>query len=230
MNNGGNICGFNLSNAGDLSMIPGSIQKLSNGDAGPAEILFKPDGSFLVVTEKNTNRICTFKVSSMGVAGTPMVNPAYSETPFGFVFTGDNQLIITNAYGGSPGLSVVTSLSLGSDGVPGLTNAVPTMQTSVCWVTLSKEQDYAFAANTSSNTISSLHIGVKNRLELVNAAAAKSGVSPTDIILSTSGDFVYNINSMSHSISEYKVLPKGGLMNLGQITDIPSYAAGLAVY
>ncbi|MEO5999031.1 MAG: beta-propeller fold lactonase family protein [Chitinophagaceae bacterium] len=230
VNGGGNICGFKVSGMGDLSMIPGSMQKLSNGDAGPAEILFQPDGSHLVVTEKNTNKICTFKVNSMGVAEAPVVNPAYAETPFGFVIAGVNQLIITNAFGGAAGKSVISSLSVGDNGVTGLTSSVPNMQTSVCWITLTKDEDYAYVTNTSSNTISSLHIGAKNRLELVDATAAKTGTAPIDIIVSSDAKFIFNVNSMSRSISGYKIMPTGGLKNVSEVMDLPASAAGLAVY
>ncbi len=230
VNSGGNICGFKVSNNGDLMMIPGSTQPLSKGDAGPAEIMFQPDGSHLVVTEKNTNKICTFKVTGTGAAEAPVVNPAYSETPFGFTIAGDNQLIITNAFGGNAMQSVITSLTVGATGVTGLSSAVPTQQTSACWITLSKDQDYAFVTNTMSNNISSLHIGAKNKLQLVDAAVAKTGANPTDIELSGNGEYIYSMNSGSHSISQFQVLPKGRLLSMGEVTGMPAFAVGLAAY
>ena len=230
VNSGGNIRGFKVSGMGELAMIPGSNQPLSKVDAGPAEILFQPNGSHLVVTEKNTNKICTFKVTSTGSAEAALVNPAYSETPFGFAIAGENQLIVTNAFGGGASQSVISALTVGANGVTGLSNAVPTQQTSACWVTLTREQDYAYVTNTMSNNISSLHIGAKNKLELVDAVVAKTGMNPTDIILSGNGEFIYNLNSVSHTISEYQVLPKGRLLNLGEVTEIPPAAAGLVAY
>ncbi len=230
VNSGGNICGFKVSANGDLMMIPGSTQPLSKGDAGPAEIMFQPDGSHLIVTEKNTNKICTFKVTSTGAAEASVVNPAYAETPFGFAIAGDNQLIITNAFGGGAMQSVISSLSVGASGVTSLSSVVPTQQTSACWVTLTKDQDYAFATNTMSNTISSLHIGAANKLELVDAAVAKTGATPTDIVLSGNAGYIYNMNAGSHSISQYQVLPKGRLLSMGEVSGMPAFAVGLAVY
>ncbi len=230
VNSGGNICGFKVSNSGGLEMIPGSTQPLSKGDAGPAEIMFQPDGSHVIVTEKNTNRICTFKITSTGTAEAPVVNPAYAETPFGFAIAGDNQLIITNAFGGGAMQSVISSLTIGVTGVTSLSSALPTQQTSVCWVALTKDQEYAYATNAMSNTISSVHIGAKNQLELVDASVAKSGTSPTDIVLSGNAEYIYNMNSVSHSISQYQVLPKGRLLSLGEVAGMPPFAAGLAAY
>ena len=230
VNNGGNISGYKISSSGQLTMIPGSIQPLSRGDAGPGEILFQPDGSHLVVTEKATYKICTFKVNSTGAAESAVVNPSYSETPFGFAFAGDNQLIITNAYGGNAGQSVITSQTIGDNGITTLASAVPTQQTSACWVTLTKDQEYAFATNAMSGTISSLHLGGKNRLELVDGAVARTGTSPTEIILSGNAEYIFNLNSASHSISGYQILPKGRLLNVGETTGLPPAAAGLAAY
>jgi 6-phosphogluconolactonase (cycloisomerase 2 family) len=230
VNGGGNICGFKVSGIGELTMIPGSTQPLSRGDAGPAEILFQPDGSHLIVTEKNTNKICTFKVSSTGVAETSVVNPAYAETPFGFAIAGDNQLIITNAFGGNATQSVITSLTIGSTGITGLSSAVPTLQTSACWIALTKDQDYAYVTNATSATISSLYIGAKNKLELIDPAVAKTGLAPTDIVLSGNAGYIYNMNSASHSISQYQVLPKGRLLSMGEVTGMPAGAVGLAAY
>lgn len=230
VNAGGNISGFSINASNQLTAIPGSTQPLSRADAGPGEILFQPDGSHLVVTEKTTNRICTFRVNGQGAAEAAVVNPAYSETPFGFTFAGNNQLIITNAYGGGAGQSVITSMSLESNGSTVLGNPVQTQQTSACWVTLNKDQDYAFATNAMSNTISSLHIGAKNTLELVDGAAAKTGMGASEIVLSGNPDFLYNLNGGSHSISGYQVLSMGRLLNLGETTGLPLTAAGLASY
>ena len=57
----GNIAGFRLEH-GRLSAIANSSRPLSGSAAGPAEISFDPSGRFLVVTEKNTNRLSTYAV------------------------------------------------------------------------------------------------------------------------------------------------------------------------
>lgn len=77
----GNIMGFHLSH-GKLSMIPDQIRPLSNTSAEPAEIAFNPDGDILVVTEKSTNIIDTYKVDSNGIANGPITHASNGPTPF----------------------------------------------------------------------------------------------------------------------------------------------------
>src|SRR5262245_13138133 len=61
------IRGFRLGPSG-LHPIPGSSRSLSGSGVGPAEISFGLGGKVLVVTEKNTNLIDTFRVGASGKA------------------------------------------------------------------------------------------------------------------------------------------------------------------
>jgi 6-phosphogluconolactonase len=51
------------------------------------------------VTEKATNLIDTYFVDQNGVASAPLVNASAGETPFGFAFSRDRHLIISEAFG-----------------------------------------------------------------------------------------------------------------------------------
>ena len=113
----GNIAGFNLSDDGQLSAIPGSIQPLS-GTTAPAQISFNPTGSALVVTEKSTSLIDTYTVDSDGVATGPTTHPSSGTTPFGFAFDNKGQLIVSEAAGGPSGTSAVSSYSLSNADAP----------------------------------------------------------------------------------------------------------------
>lgn len=229
VNGGGNICGFKIASNGWLSKIEGSSRLLSSETAGPAEILFKPDGSALVVTEKMTNKILIFKVNSNGVAQPPTLHPAEAETPFGFVFAGNEYLIITNAFGGAPGKSTVTSFSVKGNNV-NLKSNIPINQAAACWVVLTKHEDFAYVTNTASNSISSLEVKSNGMLHLVDSIAAKTGKSPTDICLSGNAAFVYNVNEMSGTIGEYRILPNGRLHPIGDVSGLPMSAVGLAAF
>jgi len=229
VNAGGNICGFKISSNGHLAKIEGSSKALSSPTAGPAEILFKPDGSLLVVTEKATNKIVTYKLNAEGVAQAPVVYPAHAETPFGFVFAGNDHLIVTDAFGGRPGESVVTSLLIGNNNVT-LKSYVPVHESAACWVVLTKKEDFAYVTNTASNTISSLRVESDGKLHLVDSVVAKTGKSPTDICLSGNAAFIYTVNEMSGTIGEYRILPHGRLHPLGDVSGIPTSAVGLAAF
>jgi 6-phosphogluconolactonase len=230
VNDGGNICGFKIAGNGMLSKIEGSSQSLTMPTADPAEILFKPDGSALVVTEKATNKIVVFKVNNGGVAQPGQMHPAQAETPFGFVFAGSKYLVATNAFGGAPNASTVTSFSVEANGSVNLISNIPDHEAAACWVTLSKNEDYAFVTNTGSNSISSLKVGNDGSLQLLDSVAVATGGAPTDIIISSNGKFAYNVNSMSHTIGQYKVLHNGRLQSLGDLAGLPAAAQGIVAF
>src|SRR5215213_2743025 len=89
LNEGGtpNITGFTVSDKGKLTPLAGSTRPLAGGSAAdPAEVRFSPDGTLLVVTEKDTNIIDTYTVGAEGLASAPAANPSNGVTPFGFEF------------------------------------------------------------------------------------------------------------------------------------------------
>jgi 6-phosphogluconolactonase len=229
VNMGGNICGFKIAPDGWLSKIEKSSQPLSSENAGPAEILFKPDGSSLVVTEKMTNKILIFSVNADGVALPAVQHPAEAETPFGFVFAGSKYLIVTDAFGGMPGKSVVTSLAVNGNNV-NLKSNVPINQAAACWVVLTKNEDFAYVTNTGSNSITSLAVASNGELHLVDSIAAETGKTPTDICLSGNAAFVYNVNAMSGTIGEFRILPNGRLHSLSDAEGLPLSAVGLVAF
>ncbi|MFZ0958539.1 MAG: beta-propeller fold lactonase family protein, partial [Candidatus Sulfotelmatobacter sp.] len=60
------VVGFNLDREGKLKPIDGSLAYLSTGNSGAASLSFSPDGQFLLVTEKLTNKIDAFHVQING--------------------------------------------------------------------------------------------------------------------------------------------------------------------
>ena len=115
----GNISGFSISNRGKLKPLDGSTRSLSNGGSGaapgPAQIQFSNDGDSLVVTEKGTNLIDTFAVDDDGIAAEVVTHPSAGMTPFGFAFGKRGDLIISEAFGGAPGASALSSYDLDDD-------------------------------------------------------------------------------------------------------------------
>src|SRR5439155_25216085 len=101
----GNIAGFMIASDGTLAPLPGSTRPLSAAAVGPAQIQFSPDGRLLVVTEKATNLIDSYVVGPDGLAAGPTPQPSAGATPFGFDFDKRGHLIVSDAFGGAPGLS-----------------------------------------------------------------------------------------------------------------------------
>ena len=124
------IAGFTVNGDGTLSPLAGSVQGLSGGGTGPAQISFTPWGDALVVTEKATNRITTFLVDEDGLPGPAVVNDSAGPTPFGFDFDRYGHLLVSEAAGGAPDASSLSSYEIQEDGtLVVLASAVPTTET-----------------------------------------------------------------------------------------------------
>ncbi|HEX5689870.1 MAG TPA: beta-propeller fold lactonase family protein, partial [Roseiflexaceae bacterium] len=160
----GNISGFQFDD-GQLEPIAGSTQPLSNGGSGaapgPAQIQFSPDGDLLVVTEKATNLIDVYAVDDEGQASAPQTHASSGATPFGFAFDKRDHLIVSEAFGGAPGASALSSYDVEDDALETITGTAPTHQTAACWVVVTRNGRYAYATNTGSNNISAYRIDRK---------------------------------------------------------------------
>ena len=107
-----NISGFRLRNNGNLEPIPNSTKPLSATSTGPAQISFVNYGKVLVITEKATNKIVTYTVNEWGIPVKMNSITSSSPTPFGFAEAGDRNIFVSEAVGGAPGASVLSSFEL----------------------------------------------------------------------------------------------------------------------
>jgi 6-phosphogluconolactonase (cycloisomerase 2 family) len=228
----GNITGFEMTHEGRLKPIKGSTQPLSNDGEGaapaPAQISFSPDGETLVVTEKMTNLIDTYRVKD-GAASAPDTHPSAGMTPFGFDFSRRGILIVSEAFGGAPGESALSSYRVDDDHFETLSPSVGTTQTAACWVIVSKDGRYAYTTNAGSGSISSYRVAQDGSISLKDATAGKTGEgsSPIDLALSKNGRYLYSLNSGAHSISAFMVKEDGSLMKIDEFS-VPEGAVGLA--
>lgn len=228
----GNISGFRIRENGSLSPLDGSIQPLSNGGAGeapgPAQISFSPDGDILVVTEKATNLIDTYEVRD-GIASAPVTHTSAGATPFGFAFGRRDHLIVSEAFGGAPEASALSSYKVDDNELEVISASVGTTQTAACWVVVSKNGKYAYTTNTGSGSISSYRIGKDGSLTLLNPTAGLTGMDsrPIDMALSQNGRYLYALGAGSDTISIFQVKEDGSLKSLGSIS-VPDGAVGLA--
>ena len=233
LNAGGveNITGFTISSAGALTQLAGSSRPLSGTGVGPAQVGFDPSGSSLVVTEKNTNRIDVYAVSGSGYASAPVVNVSAGQTPFGFAFNQQGVLIVSEAFGGAVDASAVSSYTLGGNGSLNVISAsVPTTETAACWVAVTNNGKFAYAANTGSASVTGYE--VRNAgLDLLNAdgKTGNTGTTPIDAAVSRNSQFLYTLTAGSHAISAFSVRQNdGSLTNVSGAYGLPVGTIGLA--
>ncbi|MEJ7587388.1 MAG: beta-propeller fold lactonase family protein [Ferruginibacter sp.] len=226
-----NIHGFRIGQDGSLTHIEGSMQALSGMAVDAPQISFTPNGDWIVVTEKATNTIGTFRVKNNGTVSPGIFTPSVGQTPFGFDFARGRFMIVTNAVGGAPGASSVTSYTNLGNGIPKDVNgAIPNGQGAACWMAVSAYGRFAYATNTASNNISSYYVAPWGALYLIQAVAGKSGLGPLDIVVAANNYHVYALTTKSNSISAFSRKLLGGLQSITGVEGIPSSATGLAIY
>ncbi len=219
----GNISGFALDNDGGATAIPGATRSLSGAAVGPAEVAFSPDGRWLAVTEKTTNKIDVYAVGSDGLATGPTPQASAGTTPFGFAFGLRNELLVSEAAG------TASSYVLGANGILTVTSgAVATHQGAPCWLVVTNNGRFAYTANAHSGTISGFAVGTDGSLTLLDAGGSTANVGPGNIDLATSanGRYLYQLRG-SGPIVALRVEPDGHLTVLGRVGNMPGSVAGL---
>lgn len=228
----GNVAGFR-NRHGMLEPVAGSMRGLSvAGGAGPAQVGFSEDGDAIVVTEKATNRLTSYRVKGDGGIRAPVVTSSAGVTPFGFAFNRRNRLVVSEAAGGAPGASTVSSYRFDNIApeLPRLVSpAVPSGQTAACWVAVTPDGRYAYVTNTGSSNVSSYRIAPDGELALLQANAGDTGAgsAPLDAATSPDGGHLYVLNGKTFTISSFKVKDDGSLAARPLTGGLPATAVGL---
>ena len=221
----GNISGFHLGPRGTLDALPGSTRPLSGGATNPAEIAFAPDGRMLVVTERDSNMIDTYRLDFFGRAEGPNAQASSGPVPYGFAFGRDGNLIVSEA-----GTNTVSSYRIDSAGdLRAVSASVATNQMAPCWVTIGGNGHFAYTTDAASNAITGYRIGNNGELTILDAdgLTAATGPHPTDMAVSGNGRFLYARNG-DGTISAFQVSSTGALSPLGTFGTLPASATGLA--
>jgi 6-phosphogluconolactonase len=224
------VTGFYLKDNGQLSPLPNSRKALSSTTTAPAQVQFTPDGRYLVVTEKATNVISTFPLKYDGYLGNRITNPSAGKTPFGFAFDRKSHLLVSEAAGGAPNASSLSSYRIPGNGrFQVITAAAKTNQSAACWVVVSKNGEYAYVSNTGSDSLTGFKILENGGLKPLNAdgKTAVTGAGPIDMIFSRNGRFLSSLNAKSGTISTFRMLDGGGLTATSTLEKLPTTATGL---
>ena len=227
----GNISGFRLRDDGTLQPIPHSTRPLTAANAGPAQISFVDDGSAVVITEKNTNKLVSYLINRWGIPGARHTLTSATPTPFGFAVGRHGILYVSEAAGGAPGASTLSSYRVRENGsivlVDGPNGAG---QAAACWVVLTGNGRFVYDTNTGSDNVSSFKTNPFGGLSVLEAVAASTGMgsTPIDAALSKNSKFLYVLNSGNETIRGFSVEGDGGLRFVQDIGGLPDGATGLA--
>jgi 6-phosphogluconolactonase len=224
------ISGFRIRGGGDLQPLAGSTRTLSGSGTDPAQVEFSPQGEVLVVTEKATDRIDTFRLGRDGRPDLVRSQPSAGETPFGFAFDSRGNLIVSEAFDGAENASALSSYSVASDGaIAPISPVVGTEQTAACWVVVTDNGRFAYTTNTGSGSISSYDVERDGSISLLESVAANTGAgsAPTDMALDAERH-LFVLNSGTGTVGAYRVRGDGGLAPVDVVGGLPAGSTGLA--
>jgi 6-phosphogluconolactonase len=226
----GNVSGFR-NQGGRLSAIAGGVQPLSTvGLSAPAQVSFDLTGRKLIVTERATNLLLTYRVRADGGIDPAVTTASAGMTPFGFAVDPYNHLIVSEAFGGAENASAMSSYRL-AGGLPQVVSAsVATLQSAACWVALTSDGGCAYTTNTGSGSISSYRVDRKGRLTLYQSVAAfTEGSGPLDVSVTPDDRHLHVLNAAIGQVASYAIARDGSLSPIATANGLAAGAAGMAV-
>ena len=229
------VAGFRFSGDGQLTPIQGAVYPLSVADSAPAQVAIAPTGAQVIVSERATNLIDLFPVLTDGSLGAPTFAPSVGTTPFGFEFGKQGALIVSEAFGGVPDASAVSSYKLSKAGALKVVSpSVATTETAACWIALTRDGRFAYTTNTGSGTVSGYRVDLPSgAIEALDADGITGdlgpGANPLDAAVSRDGRFLFVLSPATGEIAVFLVQLNGSLAKLSSRFGLPSSAAGLAV-
>ena len=238
------MTGFFLTESGKLRHIPGSTRVTGNFGSAPADIVFDPEGRYLVLAERPTNLLDVFPVKDDGTVGEKVVTPSNNPTPFGMAFTPKGILVVTESVDQTPrfpfvNASTTSTYRIREDGtLETVSRAVPDTQTAACWVRFSKNQHFAFVVNSPSGTVSTYALSGDGELNLVSGIAADTGgrtSAPIDEAITPDGKYLYvdaphlgapNIGE----VRGWRVNKDGSLTPVSSVGGLPISFSGIVAF
>jgi 6-phosphogluconolactonase (cycloisomerase 2 family) len=223
----GAIAGF-TANKGDLEPLAGSARPLSAAGTAPAQVSFTPAGDRLIVTERATQRIDVYDVDRDGYASGPSVVASSGVTPFGFGFDNKGHVIVSEAFGGAPDGSAVSSYDLADDGLAVVSPSVGTTETAACWIAVTGNGRYAYAGN-AGGSITGYAVSPAGDLAILDAdgRTASPGAGTFDLATSRNSQFLYG-RLGNGTVAAWAIAADGSLTDLGPAAGLPAGAAGIA--
>ena len=180
----------------------------------PSSVAVSPNGSFLYVSNLGLNSVSAYTIGGTGaltpIAGSPFpagVNPsAVTVSPNGsFLYVGNQGANTVTAYtiGGAGALTPIT-------GSPFPVEANPSA------VTISPNGDFLYVSNQGSNNVSTFTITAGTGILVPLAPGVgnpfAAGTSPSAVMVSPNGSFLYVSNQGSNDVSAFTITASTGTL------------------
>ena len=173
------------------------------------------------------NAIDVVAVSSNGDLNATSRRASSGSGPFGFAVTDHDQLIVSEASGSAPN-GAVSSYRLIGGGKLALNSAsLSTHQTATCWLVLTKDERFAFAANAGSGSISGYDVSPDGSLSPLDANGRTGvtngvGATPLDMDVTRDGKFLYVLQTGTGTVGAFAI---GFHAHLTTLADTPGLTA-----
>src|SRR5829696_241060 len=224
------LASFRL-DAESIARIEDADQALEASHTDPAQVAFSPDGSMLVITERATDSIVTYQLTSEGSFGDSSTIASEGPTPYGFAFNSGGTLIVTEAFGAQKGAAAASSYAMEDGSLVVRTSSVGNGRSEICWAVITPDDRYAFTTNFADGAISRFAIASDGSLSLEDATAGISvdGMPGLrDEGLSSDGRFLYALDADGGRIYGWLVEAEGTLQPVESWGGLPATVAGLA--
>jgi 6-phosphogluconolactonase (cycloisomerase 2 family) len=141
-------------------------------------------------------------------------------------------LIVSEAFGGAPDASAVSSYGVTAGGrLDVITGSLHDTETAACWIAITEDGSYAYTTNTGSGTVSGYAIHADGSLALLDANGVTGFTgrrsAPADEDLSNGGGFLYVNLAGTHEVAGFLVGGDGSLQRIGKAAGLPPGAVGL---
>lgn len=250
------MTGYFIGHDGKLTPIPNSARVTGAPNAEPGDILFSPDGKWLIITDKFAQTLIhVLKIDEDATTHEVGTYVSNTPAPLGAAFTHHRILAVTEANatfvnGTRTGVtdgSTMSSYKLTEDGtLEKISVAVPTDQTATCWVRFTPDGHYAYVTNKGSGSISSFTITPDGKLTLLASVATETGSDfslPIDEDITDNGKFLYVLTSMgalpgvvvpvppnSGALLGYRIENDGSLTPIVNIPGFPISVVGIVAH
>jgi 6-phosphogluconolactonase len=211
---------------GHLERIPDSIRFLSANAVASGSVSFSPDGRFLLVTEKATNKIDTFRVRNDGTLAPIVENSDVGPGTFSATFTPAGVAIVAETGPAGPNggaianASAISSYRIQADGtLKAVTASLATLGTANCWSVVTAKGRFVYTSNSASSSISGYEISANGALTPIGStvvANLPAGSINIDTTSSADGKYLYTLNGGNGTIGAWAIEPTyGSLTSLG---------------